>query len=138
MNHEHPKHRGEPQPRIGDPFINYLIEKAPSADSATRLRDEYERHGTALAAFLCLQSVDPYTDAFAQNFPDYFHGTYSSMDQLIDEVIEERGWRETLAAVYRDHPELEFLLELDRDGVRDLIEMRFDVVDLGEIYVFER
>ena len=138
MNHEHPKHRGEPQPRIGDPYINHLTETAPSPHAAARIREEYEYHGTALAAFLSLDNVDPYTEAFVLDFPDCFHGRYATMDDLIDELIEERGWLQLIGTIHQEHPELEFLLTLDRDGVRDLIEMRFDVVDLGELYVFEK
>ena len=138
MNHEHPKHRREPQPRIGDPFINHLIEAAPSPHAATRIRDEYDYHGTALAAFLGLDDVDPYTEAFVLDFPDCFHGTYTTMDDLIDAVIDDRGWLQILDEIYQEHPELEYLLTLDREGVRDLIGMRFDVVDLGDLYVFEK
>lgn len=137
MSYEHPKHRGEPQPLPGEPFINHLIETAPSPRAAARIREEYEHHGTALVAYLSLDNVDPYTEAFVLDFPDCFHGRYATMDDLIDAVIEDRGWLQILDEIYQEHPELEFLLTLGRDGVRDLIEMRFDVVDLGEIYVFE-
>lgn len=138
MNHEHPKHRGDPQPLIGDPFINHLIETAPSAEAAARIRDEYDDHGTAMAAFLGLDDVAPYSKAIALDFLNCFHGKYARMDDLVDEIIEERGWLRTLQTVYEEHPELEFLLTLDRDGVRDLIEIRFDIVDLGELYVFDK
>lgn len=138
MNHEHPKHRAEPQPLIGGPFIDHLIETAPSAEAAARIRYEYERHGTAMAAFLGLDDVDPYTEAITLDFPNCFHGKYTRMDDLIDELIEERGWLRALETVYEEHPELALLLTLDRDGVKDLIAMRFDVIDLGELYVFEK
>ena len=138
MNHEYPKHRGAPQPLIGDPFINHLIEAAPSPQAAARIRDEYDYHGTGLAAFLGLDNVDPYAEAFVLDFPDCFHGRFTAMGDLIDAVIEDRGWLRILDEIYHKHPELEHLLTLDRDGVRDLIEMRFDVVDLGELYVFEK
>ena len=138
MNHEQPKHRSERQPLIGDHFINHLIETAPNAEAAERIRDAYEYHGTAMAAFLGLDDIDPYSEHIAVDFLNCYHGKYARMSDLVDEVIGERGWLQTLEQIYREHPELEFLLTLDRDVVADLIDMRFDVVDLGELYVFEK
>jgi hypothetical protein len=37
-----------------------------------------------------------------------------------------------------DYPGLDLVLSIDRDAVADLIDMRFDVVDLGDLYVFEK
>jgi hypothetical protein len=138
MNHEQPKHHSEREPLIGDHFINHLIETAPNAEAAERIRDAYEYHGTSMAAFLGLDDIDPYCEHIVLDFLNCYHGKYVRMSDLVDEVIEERGWLQTLEKVYEEHPELEFLLTLDREGVRDLVEMRYDVVDLGELYVFEK
>ena len=138
MNHDQAKHRSEREPLIGDHFINHLIETAPDAQAAERIRDDYEYHGTSMAAFLGLDDIDPYSEHIALDFLNCFHGKYARMGDLVDEVIEERGWLQTLEKVYEEHPELESLLTLDREGVRDLVEIRFDVVDLGELYVFEK
>jgi hypothetical protein len=138
MNHEQPKHRSERSPLIGDHFISHLIDTAPDAEAAERIRDAYEYHGTSMAAFLGLDDIDPYSEHIALDFLNCFHGKYARIGNLVDEVIEERGWLQTLEKVYEEHPELESLLTLDREGVRDLVEIRFDVVDLGELYVFEK
>lgn len=138
MNREQPKHPSEPEPLVGDHFINHLIETAPNAEAAERIRDAYEYHGTSMAAFLGLDDIDPYGEHIALDFLNCYHGKYALMSDLVDEVAEERGWLQTLEKVYEEHPELEFLLTLDREGVRDLVEMRYDVVDLGELYVFEK
>lgn len=138
MNHEQPKHRSEREPLIGDHFINHLIETAPNAEAAERIRDAYDYHGTAMAAFLGLDDIDPYGEHISLDFLNCYHGKYARMSDLVDEVIEERGWIQTLEKVYEEHPELEFLLTFDRDAASDLVEIHYDIVDLGELHVFEK
>lgn len=144
MNHQQPdhddgpKHRSERQPLIGDHFITHLIREAPDAVAAARITDAYEYHGTAMAAFLGLDDTDPYDNNIALDFLNCFHGRYDSMNDLIDEVIEVQGWNEALNQVSVDYPGLGLVLTISRDAVADLIEMRFDVVDLGDLYVFEK
>lgn len=137
MNHE-PKHRSEREPLIGDHFINHLIDTAPSAEAAERIRDAYEYHGTSMAAFLGLDDIDPHGEHIALDFLNCFHGKYASMDALIDEVIETHGWAQALDRLFDEHPELQPFLKIDRAGVADLIDMRFDVIDLGDLYAFEK
>mgnify|MGYP007112900375 CR=1 FL=1 len=72
------------------------------------------------------------------DFLNCYHGKYARMGDLVDEIIDERGWLQAIEALYDQLPELESLLSLDRNGVVDLVEMRFDVVDLGDLYVFEK
>lgn len=91
-----------------------------------------------VAAINVLKATDPYDEHLALDFLNAFHGRYPTMDALIDEVIETHGWNDALDALYDQHPELQALLHIDRDGVADLIDMRFDVIDLGELYVFEK
>lgn len=135
---EQPKHRRERDPLIGDPFIAHLIDTAPSPEAATRIQEAYDCHRTAMAAFLGLHDIDPYDEHLVLDFLNAFHGRYSTLGDLIDEVIETHGWNDALDALYGQHPELQALLRIDRDGVADLIDLRFDVVDLGELYVFEK
>lgn len=133
-----PKHRREHEPLIGDHFIAHLVETAPSPEAAARIGEAYGYHGTAMAAFLGLDDVDPYDEHIALDFLNAFHGRYRTLGDLIDEVIETHGWNDALDALYDQHPELQALLRIDRDGVADLIDLRFDVVHLGELYVFEK
>lgn len=137
-NPEQPKHRSERDPLIGDHFIKYLIDEAPTAEAASRIRDAYDYHRTAMAAFLGLHDTDPYDEHIALDFVNCYHGRYPTMAELIDEVIETHGWDQALNRLYDEHPELQSLVSLDREGVADLVDMRFDVVDLGELYVFEK
>lgn len=137
-NAEQPKHRSEHKTLIGDHFVADLTEAAPTPEAAKRINDAYEYHGTAMAAFLGLDDIDPYDEQIALNFLNCYHGTYPTMAELIDEVIESHGWQQALDRVYDEHPELQALVSIDREGVADLVDMRFDVVDLGELYVFEK
>lgn len=136
--HTGPRHRSERQPLIGDHFINHLIETAPDAAAAARITDAYAYHGTAMAAFLGLDDIDPYDGNIALDFLNCFHGRYASMNDLIDETIEVQGWNEALNTAFADYPGLDLVLTINRDAVADLIDMRFDVVDLGDLYVFEK
>lgn len=144
MNHKQvegpqgPKHRGEDQPLIGDHFINHLIQEAPDVVAAARITDAYAYHGTAMAAFLGLDDVNPYDGDIALDFLNCFHGRYESMSDLIDETIEVQGWNEALNKVFAEHPGLDLVVTINRDAVADLVDMRFDVVDLGDLYVFEK
>lgn len=144
MNHEQPqqpndpRHRSERVPLIGDHFINHLIDAAPDAVAADRIADVYRQHGTAMAAFLGLEDTDPYNGDITLDFLNCYHGRYQSMDELIDEVIETQGWNQNLDQVFADHPGLELVVAINRDAVADLVAMRFDVVDLGDLYVFEK
>lgn len=135
---EQPKHRHEREPLIGDHFIAHLIGAAPSPEAAARIQETYDYHGSAMAAFFGLDDTDPYDEHIALDFLNAFHGRYSTLGDLTDEVIETQGWNDALDVLYDRHPELQALLRIDRDGVADLINMRFDVVDLGELYVFEK
>ena len=144
MNHQQPdhdnrpKHRSERQPLIGDHFINHLIQTAPDAVAAARISDAYGYHGTAMAAFLGLDDIDPYDANIALDFLNCFHGRYDSMSDLIDETIEAQGWNEALNKAFADYPGLDLVVTINREAVADLVEMRFDVVDLGNLYVFEK
>lgn len=141
MNHEQPKHRkhrSEREPLIGDHFINHLIDTAPDAVAAARITEAYGYHGTAIAAFLGLDDTDPYNADIALDFLNCDHGHYRSMDELIDEVVESHGWNQALDQVFADHPGLELVVVINRDAVTDLMDMRFDIVDLGDLYVFEK
>ena len=144
MNHQQPesphgpKHRSERQPLIGDHFINHLIQEAPDAVAAARITDAYAYHGTAMAAFLGLDDIDPYDSNIALDFLNCFHGRYDSMSDLIDETIEVQGWNEALNKVFAEHPSLDLIVTINRDAVAELVDMRFDVVDLGDLYVFEK
>jgi hypothetical protein len=60
------------------------------------------------------------------------------MIDLIDETIEVQGWNEALRQMSVEYPGLDLVLSIDRGAVTDLIDMRFDVVDLGDLYVFEK
>lgn len=135
---EQPKHRREREPLIGDHFIAHLVETAPDPEAAARIQEAYDYHGTAMAAFLGLDDTNPYDKHIVLDFLNVFQGRYPAMGALVDEVIETHGWNDALEGLYEQHPELQALLRIDRDGVADLIDMRFDVVDLGELYVFEK
>lgn len=135
---ENPRHRGEREPLIGDNFINHLIDTSPDPGAATRITDAYSHHGTAMAAFLGLDDTDPYDTNIALDFLNCYHGRYRSMSELIDEVIETQGWNQALDQVFADHPGLDRVVAINRDAVADLVDMRFDVVDLGDLYVFEK
>ena len=135
---QEPRHRSERHPLIGDHFINHLIQQAPDPVAAARITDAYGYHGTAMAAFLGLDDTDPYDTNIALDFLNCFHGRYDSMSDLIDETIEVQGWNEALNRMSVDYPGLDLVLSINRDAVADLIDMRFDVVDLGDLYVFEK
>lgn len=137
-HHNGPKHRSERQPLIGDHFINHLTETAPDAVAAAKISDAYSYHGTAMAAFLGLDDIDPYDSNIALDFLNCFHGRYDSMNELIDETIEVQGWTEALNQVFADYPGLELVVTINRGAVANLVDMRFDVVDLGDLYVFEK
>lgn len=137
-HHDGPKHRSEHLPLIGDHFIKHLTETAPDAAAAARITDAYAYHGTAMAAFLGLDDIDPYDSNIALDFLNCFHGRYQSMNDLIDEVIESQGWNEALNKAFADYPGLDLVVTINREAVADLMDMRFDVVDLGDLYVFEK
>lgn len=134
---EQPKHRGEREPLIGD-YFTHLIDTAADPVAAARISEAHGYHGTAIAAFLGLGDIDPYSADIALDFLNCYHGRYPTMSELIDEVIETHGWDRALDRVFDEHPELQSLVSIDREGVAELVDMRFDVVDLGELYVFEK
>lgn len=124
---------------LGDEFMAELYGAAPTRRAAHNIAEQYAQHGTPFALYLGLDDVDPYGEELAQRFKADFVGTYPDRQSLMDETLETLGLREDLDEFMRTHMEFEGLLTFDYDTLWELLQDRYEIIDIGGVlYVFER
>lgn len=145
MNHESEHQSNTPQSReprherLGDTFVADLADQAPDLDVRMTLLNGYLRYGTPFALYLGLDDIDPYSEGLVQRFKADFVGAYPDRHSLMDRTLETLGLREDLDEFMRTHMKLEGLLTFDYDTFWELLQDRYEIIDLGGmLYVFER
>ncbi|MEV8358459.1 hypothetical protein [Microbacterium sp. NPDC076895] len=124
---------------FADDHIARLASQAPSRQAARRLRTGLQEYSTPFALYLELDDVDPYADTLLDDFEVNFRGYYPSRRELMDETLEVLGLRQELDDFFDSHEEFTGLLTFDYQTLWELLQDRFEMVEIaGGLYVFER
>jgi len=127
-------------PSSADAFIDYCAQAAPTRRLARTIRQLYEEHGAAFAAYLSLEDVNTASEFLSDDFDNTYIGSYLDEDTFIENQLTSLGWAQAIDRVIRTECIPEGVVTWDHDVL--LEQMRrymYDFIDLdGYLHVFSK
>jgi hypothetical protein len=116
-----------PQPDGGD--------RAPGSPGVAQ---GIREHGDAFRAYLTLPDVEPDRPDLLQTFHEFYVGTFTSMEALLDELTEIRDWQRAINEVAHREGFEEFVT-LEQAKIEAMARATWDIVEVGgKLYVFSK
>jgi hypothetical protein len=113
--------------------LDVSTEPLPATEDAPdtpQIEQGIREHGDAFRAYLHLPDINRGREELLTTFQEHYVDTYTSIDELLDDLTEVRDWEHTLNGLASQWG-VDGLVSLDRDKVEHIARQAWDIIERG-------